>query len=126
MSDNPYGPDPLGLTPQARAFYDRHRFTREDLLGTPVVESTTPDAPEPSWIKQAAIEGQKAPFELAGFKVIGDPAIKPGDIVVFGLGGIKHGRPSDYGYVEVVGTRPLRQVVRSFLARLADSVRGRK
>jgi len=60
------------------------------------------------------------------FKQAGDPTIKPGDIITFGLDGIKHGRPSEYGHVEVVGSRPLRQLVRSFLARLADSVRGRK
>jgi hypothetical protein len=38
-----------------------------------------------------------------------DPTVQPGDIITFGLDGIKHGRPSDYGYIEVATRRQLRQ-----------------
>lgn len=34
-----------------------------------------------------------------------DVEIRPGDIVTWGLDGIKHGRPSDYGHVVVVRGR---------------------
>lgn len=48
-----------------------------------------------------------------------DPDIRPGDIVTFGVDGIKHGRPSDYGYVEVVTSKQARHYRRqTLLARL--------
>jgi len=52
MSDNPYGPDPIELTPQAQAFYDRHVTAPK----TRVIGITTPAEPESLWIKQVALE----------------------------------------------------------------------
>lgn len=63
------------------------------------------------------------------FKQAGDPGMRRGDIAVFGCGD-----GDEYGHTEIITTRQARHYrrqtrmrrVRSFLARLADSVRGRK
>lgn len=96
-----YGPDPAEWRPEYDAWVEK--FLRPSVAGTPVVTVSTPALPEPHWLKVAATEQRR------------------GDIAVW-----KYEPNNPYGHVEIVPDRRWRVRLRSFLARLADSVRGRK